>query len=722
MTDVKKIALWVTLAGLFLVPFTPIIVLNGFFFPFITGKAFFFRIAVEIAFAGWAVLAFADKRYRPRWSFISIALIAFVAWMFVADAFAVNPAKAFWSNFERMEGWVTLLHLLMFFVVSSTVLRVEKKWRAWWYTSVAVASYIIVYGLLQLAGVAAIHQGSVRVDASLGNAAYLAVYMLFNVFVSSWLALTTKRRWLRYFLFTIAIFSAWILFATATRGTILGLGGGLFISAVLALFTMGKRVRGFAGGAVLLIVLVAGGFWLAKDTGVIRHDPVLGRIASISLAQGQTRFEIWHIALDGVTESPKTVLVGWGQEGFNYVFNKYYNPSLYKQEQWFDRAHNAFIDWLVAGGVPAFLLYISLFISALWVLWKEPFSRAEQIAFTALLAGYAFHNLFVFDNITSYIVFIALLSLIDSGANKPIKKFENAREVSPENLKSIVAPVVGAVFVGVILLVDMPGINASRGLIKALTPQKTFAQNIQAWRYEVAHPAFASQEVREQLLSYAMQIVHDPRVSLANKREIATLAISEMQKEVAELPQDARIRFELAVGYASFGNYKEALKQISTAIALSPKKETMILEEGVIRLQSGDKAGAAKAFKKAYMLAPHFRGLVSYGAAGYILSGDMRSAEALLMKTFGTTTVDRPALIEAYAYSKKYAPLIDIYSARVAKQGSSVEDSFRLAVAEAAYGRIHTAVARIRTTIASHPEAKAVGNTLIKQIESGKIR
>src|SRR3989338_2693370 len=190
----QQIARWVALGALFLIPLTPLVVANSYFFPFITGKAFYFRILVELAVVAWAVLAVLDKAYRPRFSWIGAAVIGFVLWMFVADAFAINAAKAFWSNFERMEGWVLLIHLLGFFYAAGAVLRAEKKWRAWFLASLAVSFVISLYALLQLNGSLTIHQGSTRIDATFGNSAYLAVYLLFNVFIALWLALTEKDR------------------------------------------------------------------------------------------------------------------------------------------------------------------------------------------------------------------------------------------------------------------------------------------------------------------------------------------------------------------------------------------------------------------------------------------------------------------------------------------------------------------------------------------------
>ena len=64
----KQIARWVALGALFLLPFTPLVVVDTYFFPFITGKAFYLRTLIEIAFVAWVVLALMDKAYRPWFS------------------------------------------------------------------------------------------------------------------------------------------------------------------------------------------------------------------------------------------------------------------------------------------------------------------------------------------------------------------------------------------------------------------------------------------------------------------------------------------------------------------------------------------------------------------------------------------------------------------------------------------------------------------------------
>ena len=497
----KQIARWIALGALFLIPFAVLVVASTFFFPFITGKAFYLRILIELAVAGWAVLALLDKEYRPRFSWIGAAVVGFVVWMFVADAFALNAMKAFWSNFERMEGWVLLVHLLGFFFASSAVLRVEKKWRAWFLTSLGVSVVIVGYALLQLNGTFAIHQGSTRIDATLGNSAYLAIYLLFSVFVALWLALTEKYSWLKWSLIALAVVEAVLIFFTETRGTIIGLVLALALAALLTALTAGRSARGFQPPRRGSFLILAGSFYLARNSDFIQNNHTLQRIASISLADGQTRFTIWNMAFKGVLERP---LTGYGQEGFNYIFNKYYDPSLYKQEQWFDRAHNAFIDWLSAGGLPAFLLYLSLFGSAILLLWKSSeLSRPERIALTAALVGYAIHNFFVFDNLYSYIYFFALLALIDSQVSRPIEKFEKAPALSAADGMTYALPIATIAVFASIWFVNISGMQTASRLIVAISPSNDPSKNLAVFEDFAARPPFVMQEIREQMVSFA---------------------------------------------------------------------------------------------------------------------------------------------------------------------------------------------------------------------------
>ena len=176
---------WGALSALFLALFVPFILAAGswgvpnLFFPYITGKNFAFRILIELAFLCYILLALKEPKYRPRASLIMWAVLAFVAWMAVATALSVDPIKSFWSNFERMEGYIGLLHLFLWFVVAGAVLTAENLWDRFLNTSIAAASLQGLWALMQFMGVFAIStQSGARADTTFGNATYLAGYLL----------------------------------------------------------------------------------------------------------------------------------------------------------------------------------------------------------------------------------------------------------------------------------------------------------------------------------------------------------------------------------------------------------------------------------------------------------------------------------------------------------------------------------------------------------------
>src|SRR3990172_3789392 len=267
--------------GLFAVPFIPFLVSSSLFFPFITTKAFAWRIIVEIVFAAWLLLAFLDTAYRPKKSLILYSILGFLAIIGLADIFGITPIKSFWSNFERMEGFITLLHLGMFFLVISSVFK-EIDWKRWWNVSLAASFVMVLYSVLQIIGLKTINQGGVRVDGTLGNAIYLAVYMLFHIFIASlFMWRERKNVVLRWVYGLLILAQASILYYTATRGAILGLLGGLLVIAILNIRNKEDKFARKTSIAILAgLVVLVGGFVVVKDAEFVKNSPVLSRLSS----------------------------------------------------------------------------------------------------------------------------------------------------------------------------------------------------------------------------------------------------------------------------------------------------------------------------------------------------------------------------------------------------------------------------------------------------------
>lgn len=718
-------ARWTAIVALFTIPFLPLYVSNDLFFPFITGKGFAFRILVEIAFVAWAVLAIMDRKYRPRFSWTLVLFGALTAWMAIANLLGVNPHKAFWSNFERMDGWVMLIHVFMLFVAAGSVLSVEKLWRKWWLTFLGVAALTCGYGLLQLGGAAEIHQGGARVDASFGNAIYMAVYLMFSILIAAWLAIES-RGWLRYSLVGLIALASVILFYTASRGALIGLmAGASFAAAAWMLFAWkdtkankqtqtGLRI---AAGVLAALVLLAGGFFLARDSAFVQNEPALARLSTVFQLNTElkVRSTIWSMALEGVAEDP---LTGYGQEGFNQVFNKYYDPALYLQEAWFDRAHNMYIDWLVAGGIPALALFVLLLAYAGWSLYRAPAaSRAERVLLTAALVAYAIQALVVFDNLFSYVPLVMLSAMAHAARSCVINRVELLPVVSSDTARTSVGAAGVVLALAAIWTVNVPNIAGAHHLVYAVSPlPQGPSENLAYFKKALADGSFATQEMREQLVMFAARTAQSEDAPDAFKDEVLTFAIAEMGKEVERSPNDARLRLQLSSAYDAAGQGELGLEQTDAAIVLSPKKQTLHIRRGYQLWELRRMEEAVESFRTAYELDTSFPEVASAAAAGMVLAGDVLEADALLLEAFATTTVDSDSLFYAYYQAKLWDRLIASAQLRVANEKGSAESRYRLAQVYAAAGRFEAARLEIVSVMAQFPNTRVTGEKLLKSI------
>jgi hypothetical protein len=265
MTTTEKVLRWICIGGIFLFPFIPLYVANSNFFPYITGKNFAFRVFVEIITGSYLALALILPQYRPRRSWILGALALFVGIIALADLQGAYPFKSFWSNFERMDGWVTIAHVLCYTVVVSVMMNSEMLWRRLFQTSLVVSLVACLLGMRQILGYSALGEGgasglTARIDATFGNPIYLACYMLFHIFIAALLWSQTwtergpgKRTALSWLYGSVIVFDTIALFFTGTRGTILGLVGGIFVSALLIVI-LARNSRTAWRGAVVSVI------------------------------------------------------------------------------------------------------------------------------------------------------------------------------------------------------------------------------------------------------------------------------------------------------------------------------------------------------------------------------------------------------------------------------------------------------------------------------------
>lgn len=414
-----------------------------------------------------------------------------------------------------MDGYVSLLHTFMYMLVLGSMLSVEKHWKYFLNTSLVIAFMVAFYGLAQYGGFI---DGSSRIDSRLGNAAYMAIYMLFHIFIAFWLFVESRNVMHKVIYGLLSAMFTFVLIETGTRGTTIGLIVGIMVmSAYIGFFgTQFKEYRKYAIGGFVVLFIAIGAFIVARDSAFIQNSPNLARIANISVDDLKIRSIIWGMAWEGVKERP---LLGYGQSNFNYVFNEKYDPRLYGQEQWFDRSHNIFMDWLVTGGFLGLIVYLSIFGWCVYYLLIRPILDKDDNSFTVMergvllgiLAGYFTHNLVVFDNIISYIFFAIILGLINSRVGIIPLKLTNLK-VDKLIINQFATPVMVVALIASIYTFHVPGMQAAGDIIDAFRAEDPGAR-LEAFQRAIARDSFAHQEITEQLSQQSMSMVRNPQAS-----------------------------------------------------------------------------------------------------------------------------------------------------------------------------------------------------------------
>lgn len=711
------------IVGLFALLFTPLIVSTPLFFPFITGKAFFFRIVTEVILVFWLWLAWREPAYRPQRSWILWAVLALVVISTLATIFSINPYRSFWSNYERMGGLVSYLHLLAYFLVMGAMFKTEKIWHWFFNTSVIASSIVCFYGLTQLS--------SGRIEATLGNAAYLGGYLLLNIFLTLFLLVKNwSTFWTRWIYGLAVLLQLFILYRTSTRGAMLGLLAGLSVSAIYLVVRRwsNRKIRNRALVLISIMVLLVGGFLLAKNSSFVRSSAVLSRFADISLKDATTdsRLTLWQMSLKGFTEHP---ILGWGAENYDTVFAKYYEAKLWRQEPWFDRSHNIFLDWLIDAGALGLLAYLALFATALYYLWRGNSSHdvLNQAIFTGLLAAYLVNNFFVFDNLISYLFFFALLAYWHVAVGGFVDP-QKSRLMAPVSLAS------GDVAIGLVLAValvaglyqlNVKPLQVSSRLIEALVlgnsgqaPEEVAQGRIAIFREIFAANTFGSREASEQLSNQMSTIAASPDISVETKQSAADLLIGELERQAAAAPDNARTNFILGTGYINVGRPADAVRAIGYAHKLSPNKQLISFQLAAAKLLAGDKTGAVDLAAETYHLDETYPEAKKFYALMLLETGQLDQAQKLLEGVEDLASDDR--FVNAYVALKRYDVVLRLWQERIATNPNDAQARFSLAAAYLLVNNRAAAIKELETAAQLEPRAQDQVTELIKQIKTGK--
>ncbi len=700
-------------ASLAVIPMLAWFVSESTFFPYITGKNFAFRFLIEISLVAWVALAILEPAYRPKKSLLFYSYTFFLGIMCLANILGANSYLSFFSNFERSEGWFTHLHLFIYFTILYSVYKTDKDWLKMlgWFVVGNVA--VSMQGVFQILGqkdffltriysskmVSFINEfyptasgNGLRLDSTLGNAAYYGIFTLFFAFIGAMLAVKAKNWkgdqgcrsvfmvvgpiflvlaskffngnispfiWLLGMIGLIiggysfvkkysegqigswpfaivALLNAFLLFYTQTRGSYFGLAGGIAVAVVTFMLSKegrqkyAKTVKYLLGATAALVIVVAAMFAL-RDTSMMQNSVIVKRIATIKLANivlhpvdsfnmvadnsvtypelvnyfGEativSRFLNAKMSIEGVSESAKNLILGYGQENYTTVFSKHFDPRMYQQEAWFDRAHNVFFDWLVAGGVIGLLAYLALYLTPVYMLWygkgKHNISLGERSILTGVLAGYFIHNIFVFDSLTSLIVFVLILAYIasrtrdtDSHIKDEGKDHKHASNIVMYGYLSVASVVSILLFVFTVykpLSANMDVISS----LRAVNAMSTYADvpaatklTLSYFKSALSANSYGDNEILEQMVSRVADLASLDFTKVPEDKRASTIEDYQEMRSLAETSYLAFInKYPAARGYSLYSSYMRITGDLDTskeygakAVELAPNKQALV--------------------------------------------------------------------------------------------------------------------------------------------------
>lgn len=580
-----------------------------FIFPFIVPKVVLFRSLVLIMLGLFISLAITDwPSFRVRLTPVTIAVYVFYGSLVISTFFGVDWYRSFWDNHERMLGLFTLVHYLVYYLVVTTVVREWKEWRWLLRFFLVSGTLVMIIGMLQTQYPNLLfNQGNERVSATLGNPIYYAGYGLFLAAIGYLLFIKETGRLWRVVSAVGALSGMVGIFISGTRGTTVALFVG--VAVLLAYYFFGhrheKKVRILTAALCIVGVCILAGLFAFRHTGFVQAIPGIGRLVNTRVIGDttSTRFMAWGIAVDAWKEKP---VIGWGPNNYYFAFNKYYRPQFLLNgwnETWFDNAHNIVMNTLAVQGGVGLLAYVALFVTGC-VMIGRAFRRGQldvhvAASATAFFAAHFIHNIFVFENPTSYLYFFFFLAFINQQTDL---RTESASAVKRVGFGSVCATSLSVLLL--IYATNLSVIRANHATLLALSQvQQNPALAVSTYKETMQMGSPHIDDIRNDFARIASQtitqLVDGKREEDAKK--LYTEVYNDLQKNRELHPMDIRVNIQLAgiIQYWAFthqdGNLLVTAEQIvEEALALSPKRQQIQYMLVGIKLGLGNPAEAVK--------------------------------------------------------------------------------------------------------------------------------
>ncbi|MBL7156479.1 MAG: O-antigen ligase family protein [Candidatus Pacebacteria bacterium] len=422
------------LIAFFVILALPLLAVSPWFHPAAWGKVIVFRIIIStlVFFLTWQILSqkidnkiiansksVLSKKNNVFWPFW--LLIVLWAIFLLATIFSLDPYYSFWESPFRAGGFLNFSLYIIFAILAFLIIR-KKDWQKIWNFALIIGAIASIMAILQYFEVFKKHliPYTGRPPATFGNSIFLAIYLLVLLFLALSFGLKEKKYFKKILYFSVILLFIFVLLIIKSRATYFGLAiTFLYFFLFYPVKSRSKKLLLLKIATVSIIFLVACGIYFLNTQEqlpeFIQNNRTLEAITSrlsFELILGESRFSTWQISFEAIKERP---ILGYGPENFSIAFDRYYDPKLPGLFHiWWDRAHNFILDISIEAGIPALIIYISLFSALLWQLQKikrkNPNDALICHGIQTSFIGYLIVTFFNFDSFSTYLILFLLIS------------------------------------------------------------------------------------------------------------------------------------------------------------------------------------------------------------------------------------------------------------------------------------------------------------------------
>jgi O-antigen ligase/tetratricopeptide (TPR) repeat protein len=749
----KNIFRLIYLTGTFLILALPLLNVPPFFSPPDWGKTILFRSILSILVFTYLFQFLFKKESEEKKSLLFLfkknivfqLLFAFWGIFLISTLFSKDFTFSMFGNPYRSGGFLNLSFLIIFPVFLYFVLK-KKDWQKIWDFSIIIGILVSTVAIFQQFGIQKeifIFEAS-RPPSTIGITSALAIYLLILSFPTlSFFLSTSFKKWFKkiFYFLSLALFLSVSILITQTRSAYIGFAIGFLFFAFFFPLKKKSFLKSFSLKAFSLITLflILFGVYFANTSSeipeLIKENEILNRAVkrlSIERALEDPRLSGWPVFLEAIKERP---LLGYGPENFSLAFDKHFDPSLPRFQkggaEWWDRAHNIFLDLSIQAGVISFLIYLALIVALMWQLQrtKRYYERESnrKIAllchgFQASILGYFTANIFSFDVFSTYLLFFLII-----GNTLYFKREkENPTEIKIfKNKETIISAILLIILIVFLAEYNLKPFYINTQINIAMHEiegkEKDFQSSISIMEENIESNSILNNYLRLKYISVLGETINQD----------STLSSQTVPRAYQVLKEASVLRPKYTRTWFLLGKYtnylylqkretepqeaKELLKEsnqhLQKAIELSPKRQQVLVEWSKTKIYEKEYQESKEISQKCIDYNPELRDCYWQMA----LSNIYLQNEEEFQKYFDLAKEKRYninseksllELVNAYIEVKNYEELITLYQKLLKKNPDKIEYHTSLAVCYKETGDIEKARKEALKVLEMSPESK----------------